>query len=148
MRRELCSQRKKPACFEPPIIVLLRSSGPTAVFLKIPKLVGNPVNRMLRLRSWSHVLAPAFVSVAVLLAVSAQAQENVALKAGTGRDVVEGYCNACHSLDYLLINAPFLNRQGWETEVNKMITAFGAPIGPSDAKIIVDYLVANYGSGK
>ena len=84
--------------------------------------------------------------IAVLLAVSAQAQENVALKAGAGRDVVEGYCNACHSLDYLRINAPFLNRQGWETEVNKMITAFGAPIGPSDAKIIVDYLVANYGS--
>ena len=86
--------------------------------------------------------------IAVLLAVNAQAQENVALKAGAGRDVVEGYCSACHSLDYPRINAPFLNRQGWETEVNKMITAFGAPIGPSDAKIIVDYLVANYGSGK
>jgi hypothetical protein len=28
-----------------------------------------------------------------------------------------------------------------------MITAYGAPIGPADAKIIVDYLVANYGSG-
>ena len=60
----------------------------------------------------------------------------------------EDYCNACHSLDYPRMNAPFLNRQGWETEVNKMITAFGAPIGPSDAKTIVDYLVANYGSGK
>jgi sulfite dehydrogenase (cytochrome) subunit B len=85
--------------------------------------------------------------IAVLFAVGAQAQENVALKAGAGRDVVEGYCNACHSLDYPRINAPFLNRQGWETEVNKMITAYGAPIGPAEAKIIVDYLAANYGSG-
>ena len=84
---------------------------------------------------------------ALLLAVSAQAQENVALKAGTGRDVVEGYCGACHSLDYPRTNAPFLDRRGWETEVNKMITAYGAPIGPADAKIIVDYLAANYGSG-
>jgi hypothetical protein len=41
----------------------------------------------------------------------------------------------------------FLNRQSWQTEVNKMITAFGAPIGPADTKIIVDYLAANYGSG-
>jgi sulfite dehydrogenase (cytochrome) subunit B len=86
--------------------------------------------------------------VAVLLAVSAEAQENVPLKPGAGREVVEGYCGACHSLDYPRINAPFLDRQGWDTEVNKMITAFGAPIGPADAKIIVDYLVANYGSGK
>jgi len=93
---------------------------------------------------WRILIGPA----ALLFAVSAQAQENVALKAGTGRDVVEGYCAACHSLDYPRINAPFLDRRGWETEVNKMITAYGAPIGPADAKIIVDYLVANYGSGK
>ena len=84
---------------------------------------------------------------ALLFAVSAQAQENIALKAGAGRDVVEGYCAACHSLDYPRTNAAFLDRQGWETEVNKMITAYGAPIGPADAKIIVDYLAANYGSG-
>jgi sulfite dehydrogenase (cytochrome) subunit B len=87
-------------------------------------------------------------SAALLFAVSAQAQENIALKAGAGRDVVEGYCAACHSLDYPRTNAAFLDRQGWETEVNKMITAYGAPIGPADAKTIVDYLVANYGSGK
>ena len=87
------------------------------------------------------------IPIVVFLASSAQAQENVTLKAGVGRGVVEGYCNTCHSLDYVRINAPFLNRQGWETEVNKMITAFGAPIGPTDAKIIVDYLVTNYGSG-
>ena len=87
------------------------------------------------------------IPIVVFLAGSARAQENVTLKAGVGRGVVEGYCNACHSLDYVRINAPFLNRQGWETEVNKMITAFGAPIGPTDTKIIVDYLVTNYGTG-
>jgi hypothetical protein len=42
------------------------------------------------------------------------------------------------------MNAPFLDRQGWETGVNKMVTVFGAPIGPTDTKIIVDYLVTNY----
>jgi hypothetical protein len=87
------------------------------------------------------------IPIVVFLAGNAEAQETVALKPGAGRDVVETYCNTCHSLDYVRINAPFLNRQGWETEVNKMITAFGAPIGPTDAKIIVDYLVTNYGTG-
>jgi mono/diheme cytochrome c family protein len=78
----------------------------------------------------------------------AKAEEAIALKPGAGRDLVEGYCNACHSLDYPRINATFLNRQGWESEVNKMIKAYGAPIGPDDAKIIVDYLAANYGSDR
>jgi hypothetical protein len=68
--------------------------------------------------------------------VNAQAQENVPLKAGAGRDVVEGYCGACHSLDYPRQNVLFLNRQGWETEVNKMIKTYGAPIPPADAKAI------------
>jgi sulfite dehydrogenase (cytochrome) subunit B len=77
----------------------------------------------------------------------AWAQENVTLKAGAGRETVEAYCGACHSLDYLRENAPFLSRQGWESEVTKMIKAFGAPIAPADARIIVDYLTANYGGG-
>jgi cytochrome c5 len=88
-----------------------------------------------------------FAAVFVVFSAGARAEEDVTLKAGVGRDVVENYCSACHSLDYPRINAPFLNRQGWETEVNKMIKAYGAPIAPDDAKIIVDYLAANYGNG-
>ena len=84
---------------------------------------------------------------AILLVMSAQAQDNAALKAGPGVDLVERDCNICHSLDYLPMNSRFLSRQGLQTEVNKMITSYGAPIGPADAKIIVDYLAANYGSG-
>jgi sulfite dehydrogenase (cytochrome) subunit B len=85
---------------------------------------------------------------ALLFALSAQAEENIVLKPGAGLNVVEDYCNACHSLDYPRMNATFLNRQGWESEVNKMIKAYGAPIGPADAKTIVDYLAANYGSDR
>jgi mono/diheme cytochrome c family protein len=36
----------------------------------------------------------------MLLAAGAQAQHNVTLKLGAGRDLVESYCAACHSLDY------------------------------------------------
>jgi sulfite dehydrogenase (cytochrome) subunit B len=71
--------------------------------------------------------------------------ENVPLKSGVGRETVEAYCGACHSLDYPRINSLFLDRQGWDAEVNKMIKAYGAPITPADATTIVDYLAANYG---
>ena len=83
--------------------------------------------------------------VALMLTSGAQAQENVALKPGLGRDVVELHCITCHSLDYITMNSPFLDRRGWEAEVNKMV--YKAQIEPTDTKLILDYLVTNYGSG-
>jgi hypothetical protein len=85
------------------------------------------------------------IAIVVFLACSAQAQENVALKPGFGRDVVEHRCGHCHSLDYITMNSPFLDRRGWEAEVNKMV--YKAQIEPTDTKLILDYLVTNYGSG-
>ena len=73
------------------------------------------------------------------------AEQRVALKDGPGRDKVEANCAACHSLDYILGNSPFMNRAVWDAEVTKMIKAFGAPISDADAKEIVDYLTKNYG---
>ena len=84
--------------------------------------------------------------LAVALTAPALAQEKpVQLKPGAGLDKVEGNCAACHSLDYIQMNSPFLNPAGWDGEVTKMIKAFGAPIGDADAKAIADYLKANYG---
>jgi sulfite dehydrogenase (cytochrome) subunit B len=72
-------------------------------------------------------------------------EEPVQLKRAAGVDKVETNCAICHSLDYIEMNSPFLNAAGWDAEVAKMIAAFGAPISPGDAKIIGDYLKANYG---
>ena len=81
-----------------------------------------------------------------IMAVAAAAGEKpVQLKKATGSDKVEANCAACHTLDYIPMNSPFLNAAGWDAEVTKMINAFGAPISPADAKIIGDYLKANYG---
>jgi sulfite dehydrogenase (cytochrome) subunit B len=91
-----------------------------------------------------RILVGAFI---LLFVANAEADENVPLKPAAGMQTVADYCGACHSLDYPRMNAAFLNRQGWEAEVNKMIKTFGAPIGPAEAKIIIDYLTANYGSG-
>lgn len=72
-------------------------------------------------------------------------EKTVALKPGPGEDVTAANCNACHSLDYIRINAPFMTQQVWEAEVTKMIKVFGATIEPADAKTISDYLARNYG---
>lgn len=83
---------------------------------------------------------------AALLATSALAEEQeIKLKAGPGLDKVEGNCNACHSLDYIQMNSPFLAPAQWEAEVNKMKGPIGAPISDDDAKTIIEYLKANYG---
>jgi sulfite dehydrogenase (cytochrome) subunit B len=80
------------------------------------------------------------------LDVAAADEQPIDLKPGAGREAVEGNCGACHSLDYIPMNSPFLNAGAWNAEVTKMIKAFGAPISETDAKAIADYLAKNYGS--
>jgi len=89
----------------------------------------------------------AVFAVTGLLAVSSAIAEErpVPLKDAPGRTAVENFCGACHSLDYIRINSPFMNRMTWTAEVNKMINAFGAPIAQNDAAAIIDYLTINYG---
>src|SRR5262245_15849342 len=76
---------------------------------------------------------------------SAAEEKPVALKQAPGLEKVEGNCGACHSLDYIQMNSPFLAPAAWDAEVGKMIKAFGAPISEADAAIIADYLKKNYG---
>jgi mono/diheme cytochrome c family protein len=74
-------------------------------------------------------------------------EQPVALKNAPGHEVVESNCALCHSLDYPRTNASFLDRQGWQAEVDKMIKVFGANITRQDAAAIVEYLARNYGAG-
>ena len=88
----------------------------------------------------------ALAFVAALIALPAAADEpTITLKKAPGVDMVEANCQACHSLAYIPMNAPFLNAAGWNAEVGKMIHAFGAPIDDADAKAIAEYLTKNYG---
>ena len=85
--------------------------------------------------------------VAAVLALPALADEKpIELKKAPGLDKVEGNCGACHSLDYIQMNSPFMSPATWDAEVTKMIKAFGAPISDADAAAIKDYLKAHYGA--
>lgn len=90
------------------------------------------------------------VSGALLLmalsSTAARADESmVVLKPGTGLDVVEGNCAACHSLDYIQMNSPIQDQKGWTETVGKMVHVMGAPITEEDQTLIIAYLSANYG---
>ncbi len=65
--------------------------------------------------------------------------DDVGFPTGPGSDVIASNCTACHSADHTL-NQPALSREEWHTVVDKMITAYKAPISPEDARVIVDYL--------
>lgn len=86
-----------------------------------------------------------FVLATALIASPVVADEKpIELKKAPGLDKVEANCAACHSLDYIQMNSPFLSAAVWDAEVGKMIKAFGAPIEDADAAAIKDYLKQNY----
>jgi hypothetical protein len=91
-------------------------------------------------------------SIVIMTAVSAftagstvAEEKPVRFRQAPGLDKVEANCGACHSLDYVQMNSPFLSATGWDAEVAKMINAFGARIEEADVKTIADYLNKNYG---
>jgi hypothetical protein len=59
---------------------------------------------------------------------------------GPGSDAANNNCLACHSVG-MVLNQPVLSRAQWLSEVEKMRTAYKAPIDPKDVNTIVDYLV-------
>lgn len=85
------------------------------------------------------------LSMALLAGAAGAAEETVHLKESAGRETVEANCSMCHSLDYIPMNSPFLDRKGWEGSVTKMIKIMGAPIREEDVPVIVEYLNKNYG---
>ena len=86
------------------------------------------------------------IALLLFAAAPALAQESqLRLRDGPGRPLVEANCVMCHSLDYIPMNSPFLDRKGWEASVNKMIKVMGAPVAEADAQKIVDYLAGQYG---
>ena len=100
------------------------------------------------------LLLIALVADVIFAPLCAQAEGKLSLKSvnvdlppgddtfpnGPGADAINNNCLACHSADHVL-NQPSLSREAWQEVVNKMITAYKAPVSPDDAKAIVDYLV-------
>jgi hypothetical protein len=71
-------------------------------------------------------------------------EESIKLIDAPGRDATMTGCATCHSLDYIPMNAPVMDRARWEKTLAKMVDKFGAPISQENAQAILDYLDRNY----
>lgn len=65
------------------------------------------------------------------------------LASGEGREIIQGYCNLCHSVTYITMQPP-LPAATWEDEVYKMINTYSALIPEDETKQIIAYLQAHY----
>ena len=102
---------------------------------------------------WRKLLPVALFTVSVLTPLAAHAEQRLSLKSvtvdlpfgdrmfpdGPGSDLVNSSCLACHSAG-MVLNQPALSKAQWRTEVEKMRTAYKAPIDPKDVDTIVDYI--------
>jgi hypothetical protein len=73
-------------------------------------------------------------------------ESSIKLMGGAQATVVQLRCSTCHSLDYIVMNSPFLTRAAWAAEVRKMMKIMGAPIPEDEVAPIVDYLTQHYGA--
>jgi hypothetical protein len=88
------------------------------------------------------MLAPVLTRAAApleLKSVTVDLPEEGRMFVGPRADVINDNCLACHSAGMVLDQAA-LSREVWTAEVNKMITAFRAPVAPKDIPVIIDYL--------
>jgi hypothetical protein len=68
------------------------------------------------------------------------------LEPGEGKDIVTGYCNACHGPRYIPMQPPLTHDQ-WAAEVTKMVKTFGIDIPDSEQTLIIKYLSDHYAPG-
>ena len=90
------------------------------------------------------MLLALFVCAALACRTVVAGEESIHLSDAPGAQLTSVSCATCHSLDYIPMNAPVMNRASWEKTVHKMIDKFGAPIRPEDVPAILDYLTAHY----
>jgi len=101
------------------------------------------------------LLPTALVMSLVLAPVCARADTQLSLKSinvdlppgddmfpnGPHADAVNNNCLGCHSAD-MVLNQPALPTAQWQAEIDKMRTAYKAPIDAQDVDAILDYLVS------
>jgi cytochrome c553 len=99
-----------------------------------------------------------FIALSALWALAAHAEDRIPLKSvnveipfgdrmfeGPGSDVANNNCLACHSAG-MVLDQPALSQAQWRAEVEKMLTAYKAPVDPKDVDAIVAYLVSIKGA--
>jgi hypothetical protein len=101
------------------------------------------------------LLLIALVAGAAGVPAEAQAAQKLSLKSvsvdlptgdrmfpsGPGADLANNNCLTCHSVG-MVLTQPALSKTQWQVEVNKMRTAYKAPIDEKNVGPLVDYLAS------
>ena len=74
----------------------------------------------------------------------ASSEGSIQLTDGPGRTATMARCPICHSLDYIPMNAPVMDRATWQKTIQKMRERFGAPMTDEEAAQVLDYLSEHY----
>lgn len=77
------------------------------------------------------------------LPICATGQTKEPAKPDSAKELFEKKCSTCHKADRA--TSKIKTQKEWDATVMRMINARGAKINDADAKIIIDYLAANYG---
>ncbi len=93
-------------------------------------------------------LAALLAAPAVVPTATAFAEDPLPLKPGPNVEMVQGYCNSCHTSNYIIMNSTFLSTAAWKAEVAKMRHVFGSPMDDETEAKIAEYLSTHYGTGK
>jgi cytochrome c5 len=64
---------------------------------------------------------------------------NAVFPSGTGADVADSQCLICHSAGMVLRQPP-LTREEWRSEIQKMRSAYGAPLPVDQVDALSEYL--------
>jgi mono/diheme cytochrome c family protein len=81
---------------------------------------------------------------APLAANAEPTEQSLQLAPGAAKDLAVSRCVICHSVDYIEMVAPVMNRATWEKTIRKMVDVFGAPVTDDEARQILDYLSEHY----
>ena len=82
-----------------------------------PRGLKRTVSTLLTVGGLTVMLAAGFFLQAGKMARADET--DIVLKEGHGRDAVLNNCGACHSVDYIPMNCPFLDKAGWDAEVDE-----------------------------
>ena len=102
---------------------------------------GEPGDRMNRRSRRAVSLLPLLCLASLAMA---EDESSIVLADSPDREFTVARCAICHSLDYIPMNQPVMDRARWQATVRKMIDRFGAPLDEQSAARIVDYLSQNY----
>ena len=66
------------------------------------------------------------------------------LSEGTGKEIVKSICSQCHGLNY--VTSSKKTKKGWQSTVNSMVGAEGAPLTEDEIAVVVQYLTTQFGN--